>query len=639
MTRKLSRICAFRLILTAAMIPLCVTCDGGSVEPLDPTTITISPSSAMLRSLGDTLQLSATVHDQNGRVMPEVPVRWASTESSVAAVNTAGVATAVSNGSASVIAQAGEVSATAAILVSQEVAEVRVSPPVDTLVALRDTLRMAAEATDANGHPIEGTAFSWASSHPSVASVDVSGLVTAASNGNATVIARAGAASATAHLTVEQKVTDVSVSPSADTLVAFGDTVRLVAEARDANGHPVENTAFSWASSDASVAQVDGSGLVTARRNGSITVTTSAEGAPATAEIVVEQRVAQVNVSPTADTLVAFGDTVRLFAEARDGNGHLVEEAAFTWMSNNRRVADVDHTGLVSAGAAGATTVAAQSGGVAGVSAVVVVSPVPTTVTVTPDTLDFTALGQTAQLEAEVRDQIGRIMADPPLSWSSGDTMVAVVDSRGRTSAAGNGTAEITVTAESAMARAVVTVFQSIDSVTVSPSADTIAPGDSLRLVAKALDANGYAVERAEFRWMSSDVQVAVVDGSGLVWGAGEGMAVIEAATGQLNSTATVTVASPDRAVLVSFYDAAEGANWEENTNWLSDNPLAEWHGVTVDHRARVVGLDLSWNGLAGSITPQIGKLAHLRSLSLQVNGLGGSIPPEIGTLKETPVD
>ena len=93
-------------------------------------------------------------------------------------------------------------------------------------------------------------------------------------------------------------------------------------------------------------------------------------------------------------------------------------------------------------------------------------------------------------------------------------------------------------------------------------------------------------------------------------------------------------VGSPDRAVLRSFYEAANGADWESNANWLSGAPLAEWHGVTVDAHGRVVGLDLSGNGLTGSITPHIGNLVNLKSLTLQVNALGGSIPPEIGNLR-----
>ena len=32
-----------------------------------------------------------------------------------------------------------------------------------------------------------------------------------------------------------------------------------------------------------------------------------------------------------------------------------------------------------------------------------------------------------------------------------------------------------------------------------------------------------------------------------------------------------------DRAALVALYNATGGANWTDNTNWLSDEPLSEW--------------------------------------------------------------
>ena len=63
-------------------------------------------------------------------------------------------------------------------------------------------------------------------------------------------------------------------------------------------------------------------------------------------------------------------------------------------------------------------------------------APVPTTVSVTPDTVVFTALGQTEQIAAEVRDQIGRVMVGVAVSWSS-DTLVGgggTGDSRGQRS-------------------------------------------------------------------------------------------------------------------------------------------------------------------------------------------------------------
>ena len=51
---------------------------------------------------------------------------------------------------------------------------------------------------------------------------------------------------------------------------------------------------------------------------------------------------------------------------------------------------------------------------------------------------------------------------------------------------------------------------------------------------------------------------------------------------------------SPDRAALIALYNATGGASWITGTNWLSDRPLDEWHGVTTDSDGRVAELVLS---------------------------------------------
>ena len=73
---------------------------------------------------------------------------------------------------------------------------------------------------------------------------------------------------------------------------------------------------------------------------------------------------------------------------------------------------------------------------------------------------------------------------------------------------------------------------------------------------------------------------------------------------------------------------------------------MGDWHGVEADQSGRVVGLDLSAEvdleslydfgdglGLTGSIPPELGRLAGLKSLNLSANRLTGSIPPELGRL------
>lgn len=90
----------------------------------------------------------------------------------------------------------------------------------------------------------------------------------------------------------------------------------------------------------------------------------------------------------------------------------------------------------------------------------------------------------------------------------------------------------------------------------------------------------------------------------------------------------------PDREVLVNFYNSTNGANWNNNTNWLSDRPLHEWHGVKTDTEGNVANLGLTDNNLTGSLPPEIGQLDRLLSLTLFNNRLTGRIPTELGRLE-----
>ena len=107
--------------------------------------------------------------------------------------------------------------------------------------------------------------------------------------------------------------------------------------------------------------------------------------------------------------------------------------------------------------------------------------------------------------------------------------------------------------------------------------------------------------------------------------------------TAQLAFTIAVTVdgvtSDPERDALVALYHATGGANWTWNTNWLSEQPIGEWHGVSTDSNGRVTRLDLSYNQLSGPIPSELGHLSGLETLYLSDNQLTGSIPLELGNL------
>ena len=88
-----------------------------------------------------------------------------------------------------------------------------------------------------------------------------------------------------------------------------------------------------------------------------------------------------------------------------------------------------------------------------------------------------------------------------------------------------------------------------------------------------------------------------------------------------------------DRDVLVALYIATGGDSWQYKYNWLTDAPLGDWFGVSVDTLERVTWLNLPNNNLTGPIPAELGKLASLEWLYLYNNSLTGSVPPELGNL------
>ena len=194
------------LVAAVALIEGCGDGDNPTApptpEPARPTTLTVSPATAELISLGATEQLSAEVRDQNSSVMAGATVTWSSGSASVATVDGMGLVTAVGNGEATITASAGSASGSAVVTVTQSVTSVEVSPSATEFTALGATEQLSAEAFDANGQVVGGAEVSWTSSDSAVAAVDASGLVTAVGNGEATITASVEASSGSAKITV-----------------------------------------------------------------------------------------------------------------------------------------------------------------------------------------------------------------------------------------------------------------------------------------------------------------------------------------------------------------------------------------------------------------------------------------------------
>ena len=90
-------------------------------------TITLNTSSIFLHALGATFQLTATLQDQYGEPITDQSVGWSLIGERVATLSATGVVTAVANGTATIQAAAGGVTASTSVAVAQAVESVQIS--------------------------------------------------------------------------------------------------------------------------------------------------------------------------------------------------------------------------------------------------------------------------------------------------------------------------------------------------------------------------------------------------------------------------------------------------------------------------------------------------------------------------------
>lgn len=210
------------------------------------------------------------------------------------------------------------------------------------------------------------------------------------------------------------------------------------------------------------------------------------------------------------------------------------------------------------------------------------------------------------------------------------------------------GDANVTVTARdpggsSARQSFGVSVVPFLLSITVSPTSDTIAPADVDALSAAATGPDGDRVDGVDFKWSSSDANVVRIlppafqlrSDTVRILAEAEGTATITATAQGASGRSTITVVNSDRTALTALYAATGGSSWRTKTNWLSDEPMATWHGVVGNAYDRVIELRLQDNDLSGEIPPELGQLSFLRELVLNENaGLSGELPSSIAELQ-----
>jgi len=413
--------------------------------------LAFAPAGLFFDALTAQASVAATGLDAGGNPIVGVAVTWQSVNANIVTVDTAGLVTARANDTTYVRARSGAVVDSLPVVVDQRATTVVISPdPVEPITAPGDERQLAASAVDARGNVmLDGTVPGWATLDPLVARVAPVGVVTGLFPGAARIVASLDGAADTVAVAVRNDVTSFAVTPDTATILNLGDSVRLVAEARNGRGDPVPGAIVMWTTTDSTRATVTGAGWVVARAVGTTRAVASVDALADTSRVRVLNVPVTVSILPDSAVFESLGDSLLVPVDIRNKRGDVLSRSSVAWTSDAPLVARVTTAGIVIAQDTGTTVVRATSPFDASlVDSILIHSPnrpASVVIDVARDTL--TALGQQIGYAALVRNARGNVIPGFPVAWTSTNGGVAGVSSAGVVTSLGFGTALIVAAA------------------------------------------------------------------------------------------------------------------------------------------------------------------------------------------------
>jgi hypothetical protein len=165
-------------------------------DPPIVNTLTFSQDQYSFTSLGatETVKISAT--DQYGSYFPNPAISWTTSNAPSVEVNSRGMLTAISEGSATITATAGSTKKTAVVTVVQETNTIEFTKELIRFQNLQDTITIEVNIKDSRGNIIDTPDVTWSSADESIVRVDNQGLATSLTDGRTAVTVSSGAISA-----------------------------------------------------------------------------------------------------------------------------------------------------------------------------------------------------------------------------------------------------------------------------------------------------------------------------------------------------------------------------------------------------------------------------------------------------------
>lgn len=421
---------------------------------LDVTSATISSVQVVLDSGNGTLAKGSSVQFKAQAVLSDGSTldvsnqaAWVSSDQTKVTIDAQGLATGVAVGTSTITASINGVTSGGTVLTvtNATVAQIQITPPTLTLAkGIKGKLTAIATYSDGTTQDISNQ-VAWNSSDIGVATVNLSGEVTAVTIGSATLIGRVGSVTSNpVSLSVTNaSVNQIDLSATASTLAA-GTKTQLTAVANYSDGTSQNiSSLISWSSSNSSVATVDTNGEVTAVSPGTAIITGSFGGQTSTLTITVTAATVSAIQISTPLASLALGTNGQLKALATYSDNTVVNVTSqISWSSSAPALVSVDASGQIKALTVGSAVI---SGSLGGTTATISIAATAATVTgLNIDTIPNLASGNQAQLKATATfSDLTTQNVSALANWQSDDTGVVTVSGSGVAHGVAAGTANI----------------------------------------------------------------------------------------------------------------------------------------------------------------------------------------------------
>src|SRR5881398_690767 len=326
-----------------------------AVLRIEPPTVYLLPS--------ENTRVSPRALRDDGSPAAPVAVTWKSLRPDIASVDQNGVIVALAPGQGTVqVTSSGGLTATAPVVVQPSDIAIQEPVPLTLSPGDIDTLHVLVPAQ--GGRVVSPLALQWSAADPSVARVNLTGVVTAVAPGRTTLTVAGLLQTKTVDILVHKTVEKLTAIPSSKTELALPiqGTAKFTVQGFAADGMPVPEAPFRWNVGDTSLVTFDpATGVLTGKRAGKTTLAVNGPGLGL--RVVWLIRVIAAGLKLSAARLgVPLARRVPLRASFADEAGAVIGPATgVTWASDNPSVATVSEDGTVTTAAYGHARITATA--------------------------------------------------------------------------------------------------------------------------------------------------------------------------------------------------------------------------------------------------------------------------------------